>query len=329
LAGGLPEASALSSYSGAAEIVCLIKPGESWSALSGIAGVRLVTGDVTDPPSLAAFLERGRDAVLIHCAGLIHPRWSARDFARVNAAGTQNVVDTAVRRGVRRLVHVSSNSPIGCNSAPDQLFDEDSPYNPYMGYGRSKQKAEDVVNAAHRAGAIETAIIRPPWFYGPNQPPRQTLFFRMIREGRFPIVGSGENRRSMAYVDNICQGLLLCALKPEANGRTYWIADRQPYSMNEIVSTVRSVLRDDFGLSVRERQPRLPGIVADAAWLADSVLQAGGLYVQKIHVLSEMNKTIACSSARARRELGYEPTIDLREGMKRSVEWLLSSGIRI
>jgi nucleoside-diphosphate-sugar epimerase len=291
--------------------------------------VTLVAGDVTDPGSLDAFLERGRDAVLFHCAGLIHPAWSSRDFARVNAAGTRNVVDAAARAGVRRFVHVSSNSPLGCNPAPDHVFDEASPYRPYMGYGRSKKEAEDAVNAAQRSGALETAIIRPPWFYGPYQPPRQTLFFRMIREGRFPIVGSGENRRSMAYVDNICQGLLLCALKPEANGRTYWIADRRAYSMNEIVSTVSTVLREDFGLPVSDRRMQLPGFVGDAAQLADAVLQSSGLYVQKIHVLSEMNKTIACSTARAQRELGYDPVVELREGMRRSIEWVLSTGAAI
>jgi nucleoside-diphosphate-sugar epimerase len=89
---------------------------------------------------------------------------------------------------------------------------------------------------------MECVIIRPPWFYGPGQPPRQTEFFRMIRDGRMPRVGSGENRRSMAYTDNIVQGLLLCERTPAAAGRTYWIADRHAYSMNEIVQTVGDVL---------------------------------------------------------------------------------------
>jgi nucleoside-diphosphate-sugar epimerase len=126
---------------------------------------------------------------------------------------------------VRRFVHVSSNSPIGVNASPSEVFDENAPYAPYMHYGRSKMLAEQAVKAA---GDLETVIIRPPWFYGPNQPARQTTFFTMIRTGKVPLVGSGENRRSMAYVDNICQGLLLCESVPAARGQTYWIADRRP-----------------------------------------------------------------------------------------------------
>jgi nucleoside-diphosphate-sugar epimerase len=63
--------------------------------------------------------------------------------------------------------------------------------------------------------------------------------------------------------------------------------------------------------------------------MADATLQALGLYHQKIHVLSEMNKTIACSVARAEAELGYKPAVALEEGMRRSLAWCVSQGIKI
>jgi nucleoside-diphosphate-sugar epimerase len=59
------------------------------------------------------------------------------------------------------------------------------------------------------------------------------------------------------------------------------------------------------------------------------MLQNAGIYNQQIHVLSEMNLTIACSIERARRELGYEPLVSLREGMRRSVAWCIERGISI
>ena len=66
----------------------------------------------------------------------------------------------------------------------------------------SKMQMEMAVNEFFRAGKIETVIVRPPWFYGPNQPPRQSVFFRMIREGKAPIVGSGQNLRGQTqFVD--------------------------------------------------------------------------------------------------------------------------------
>ena len=97
-----------------------------------------------------------------------------------------------------------------------------------MAYGRSKKLMEDDLNAAHASGAVETAILRPCWFYGPEQPPRQSQFFQMIREGKAPIVGDGESRRSMSYVDNTSLGLLLAAAAPQAAGRDVLDRRRAP-----------------------------------------------------------------------------------------------------
>jgi nucleoside-diphosphate-sugar epimerase len=132
----------------------------------------------------------------------------------------------------------------------------------------------------------------------------------------------------MAYVDNICQGLLLAAATPAANGETYWIADERPYPVNEIVATVTEVL-ESFGFACKGRQTHLPAAVGAIARQVDGALQAVGLYHQKIHVLGEMDQSIACSVEKAKRELGYAPKFALREGMTASVEWCLANGQRI
>jgi nucleoside-diphosphate-sugar epimerase len=219
---------------------------------------------------------------------------------------------------------VSSNSPIGVSSSPEESFDETSPYRPYGKYGHSKMLAEQLVLAAARE--LEVVVVRAPWFYGPGQPERQSRFFDMVRTGRVPIVGSGNNRRSMAYVDNLCQGLLLCETCPAAGGQVYWIADERAYTMNEIVDTIERLLEREFGFAVAHRRAKLPGLASEIAMLADGFLQTVGLYQQEIHVLSEMNKTIACRIDKARRELGYSPRVALEEGMRRSIAWALSNG---
>jgi nucleoside-diphosphate-sugar epimerase len=66
-------------------------------------------------------------------------------------------------------------------------------------------------------------------------------------------------------------------------------------------------------------------VASEVALAVDAALQRAGLYQQKVHVLSEMNKTIACSVDKARTELGYNPGIGLREGMRRSIEWCLEN----
>jgi nucleoside-diphosphate-sugar epimerase len=144
----------------------------------------------------------------------------------------------------------------------------------------------------------------------------------MIRDGKAPIVGDGENRRSMAYVDNICHGLLLCEEVQEANGQTYWIADQRPYTMNEIVDTIERLLEAEFSQECVHKRMKLPGFMGDIAQLVDWSLQSIGTYQQKIHVLSEMNKSIACSVEKAKKELGYDPRISLEEGMRRSLRWV-------
>ena len=326
LALGLPDHQALMQPQAGLRIRCLLLPGQDSAGLKKLSSaVEIVTGDIRNPADCARFCADARGAVLFHAAGVIHPR-RVREFYEINRDGTTNLLDAAIQAGVRRAVVVSSNSPCGCNPHPDHLFDEFSPYKPYMNYGRSKMEMELAVK--QRGDKIETVIIRAPWFYGPNQPPRQTLFFQMIRDGKAPIVGSGKNLRSMAYVDNLCQGLLLAAITHGANGQIYWIADKRPYSMNEILDTVEGLLEKEFAQKCAHKRIRLPGLASEVALAVDFALQSAGLYQQKIHVLSEMNKTIACSVARAERELGYQPAVDLKEGMRRSLRWCHAQGIR-
>ena len=324
LVKGLPDVPALNNnpLSGL-RIRCLVLPGQDVANLSAISpDLDIVRGDVTAPASLDAFFQGAKNAVLFHCVGVIHPHRAA-DFERINTVGSINVWEAAARAGVKRVVVMSSNSPCGCNPHPDHLFDEDSPYNPYMGYGRSKMLMEIALRERAAKGGPETVILRAPWFYGPFQPPRQTEFFVMVRDGKGPLLGQGVNRRSMSYIDNLSQGMLLSALVPQAAERTYWIGDEKPYEMREILDTIERVLERDFKIPCRKKRLRLPSVMADAAEMADFCLQKFGLYHQKIHVLSEMNKTIACSVQKAIRELGYSPAVNLEEGMRRSIAWLM------
>lgn len=326
LTQGLAEVPGLGEPEHRAAIRALVLPGEPAADLAGADGrVTVVEGDLRNPADCARFCEGARDAVIFHLAGIIHPRRSA-EFEAVNVGGTRNLLQAAQQAGARRCIVMSSNSPCGVNPHPDHRFDESSPYRPYMGYGRSKMRMELAVQATQAAGRLQTVIVRAPWFYGPFQPPRQSEFFRMVRDGKGPVVGGGHNRRSMAYIDNLCQGLLLAAIHERANGQVYWIADERPYPMTEIIDTVERLLEREFGIPCAHRRLRLPGLASEVAMAMDWTLQALGFYHQKIHVLSEMNKTIACDIGKAKQELGYRPTVALEEGMRRSIAWALAQG---
>lgn len=308
---------------------CLILPGQDEKELLGISDrIEVIKGDIRNIADCERFTEGCTGAVMIHIAGVIHPN-KVREFYEINLQGTKNLLQSAQKDRLARVVVMSSNSPCGCNPFQDHLFDEESPYNPYMNYGRSKMLMEKAVKEAQASNQLETVIIRAPWFYGPDQPDRQTLFFTMIREGKGPIVGSGKNLRSMAYLDNLSQGLLLGAFQPQAKGQTYWIADERPYSMNEIIDTIELLLEKEFGFSVAHKRMKLPGFASTVAEIMDALLQKTGMYHQKIHVLSEMNKTIACSVEKAKTHLGYKPIIGLEEGMRRSIRSVIENGQKI
>lgn len=329
LVNGIPDCVLLKEPQKDVKIRCLVLPGEDTSRLEKISdGLEIVEGDIRRPDSMERFWERAAGATLYHCSGIIHPR-RVKDFHEVNTQGAINVYTAASAANVRRAVVMSSNSPCGSNPHKDHRFDEYSPYSPYMGYGLSKMRMEKSLTAlSQQEGSPELVIIRAPWFYGPFQPDRQTEFFRMIKDGKGPLVGGGGNLRSMAYIDNLAQGMLLAARTPVAAGQIFWIADTRPYETSEIISTIEKLLVKEFDIQCKGTRLRLPGIASDVARIVDSLLQKCGLYNSKIHVLSEMNRNIACSIEKAMRVLNYKPTVDLEEGMRRSISWMLSNDVQ-
>ena len=289
--------------------------------------VETVIGSVTDPTSLdALFADLPADTDVVHTAGVIHPA-KVSDFFAVNAHGAANVAQATHRAGLRRLVHVSSNSPFGTNPSEADIFRAHEPYNPYLGYGESKMQGELAVLAQVKLG-LDAVIVRPPWFYGPLQPPRQTTFFRLVRMGKFPKFGAGNQRRSMVYLDNLVQGIIRAELTPGTTGNGYWIADARPYTVNEIIATVGRALTDE-GYEVKPGAMTLPVIAGRVAERADRILQGAGRYQPQLHVMGEMAHSIACDVSAAQSELGYEPHFELYEGMRRSIQWCRTEGLEL
>jgi nucleoside-diphosphate-sugar epimerase len=312
----------------ASPVIALVATADQALDVATVApAVRPVVADIRRPEQVTEALTGLSGVVdVIHTAGVIHPRTCA-EFRAVNTDGTRHVVEAARAAGVRRMVHVSSNSPFGTNATNRDTFGTHEPYHPYLGYGRSKMEAELHVFDAVAEG-FDAVVVRPPWFYGPWQPPRQTTFFTMVRTGRFPVMGAGDQRRSMVYVDNLVDGVVAAELTPGVAGRGYWIADERPYTVTEIVDTVREAL-EHAGLSCSHRTLRLPVAAGRVAERIDRLVQSTGRYQQQMHVLGEMAHTIAVDISAARDELGYEPAVSLPEGMRSSVEWCLDQGLEL
>ena len=137
--------------------------------------VEWVLSDVRDEQDLSLLFHGTDHPLVIHCAGLIHPR-KIKDLYEVNLNGTLNVIRAAAAKRSKRVVVLSSNSVMGASNNPETTFDESSPYNPYMNYGRSKMLMEQRATELASTLDIDLVIIRAPWFYGPKQPTRQTFY---------------------------------------------------------------------------------------------------------------------------------------------------------
>jgi nucleoside-diphosphate-sugar epimerase len=83
------------------------------------------------------------------------------------------------------------------------------------------------------------------------------------------------------------------------------------------------------GFTVKPNRLRLPALAGRLAERADALAQRAGRYVQAVHVLGEMDKTIACDITVARQELGYDPQVALEEGMRRSIRWCKDEGLSL
>jgi nucleoside-diphosphate-sugar epimerase len=308
---------------------CLVQSQEEATLLELVSpAVDPVVGDVRDPAAVGRLFEGADGSSVFHAAAVIHPLRRTRELFDVNVGGTDIVLDAARRAGAGRFLHVSSNSPFGANPGPEHRFTEASEPNPYLAYGASKLEAERLVRRAHERGDVEAVILRPPWFYGPHQPERQSRWLRTVRRGRFPLVGDGTNRRSMVFTGNLVHGLLRAEVAEAAPGNAYWIADPEPYAMTDVLATVRAAFEAE-GMAVSGGQPRLPRQAGVVAERVDRIVQATGRYVQAVHVLGELKDTIACDIAGARADLGYDPPTTLLGGMRESIRWCRAHGVAL
>lgn len=324
LVTGLADVPALASPA-PRRIRCLVLAGTPAAALAALPpAVELVEGDVRDPRSLVPFVRAAAGATLFHLGGVVTTR-RLQDYDDVNVEGTRHVLHAAVGAGVARVIGISSDTVVGWNHRSDGVFDESAPPRPHLAYGRSKHRMEELLREAFAAGRLETVVVRPCRFYGPGQPLARTRLYRLMRQGRLPIFGGGRNLCSLSYLDNVCQVLLLAERTARAAGGTYWVADRRPYPMIEIVATVRR-LAGELGLPVNGRGLHLPGAVARGAARIERLLDRLGLRDERLHAVAHLGSTIVCSSAKAERELGYEPTVELEEGLRRALCWSRDHG---
>jgi nucleoside-diphosphate-sugar epimerase len=282
-------------------------------------GAEVVEGDLTDPASLRTAIQ-GRHLVF-HTAGWVGERGTREQAWEVNVTGTQNLVEVSLEAGLDRFVHLSSCAVYASLQAFD--IDENTPTrmrgNPYAD---SKVAAEGIVFRAHRERGLPAVVARASQVYGPGSRQFTLRPVEVIKAGKMILVNGGRYLCKPVYIDNLVDGLILCAKVPRAIGEAINLTDG-----------IAVPWRDFFGAYGRmlgvEGFPSVPFPVAWAIGLFYEIRarlrgKKSTLNRAAVRALRSRN---SFSNTKARDLIGWEPKVGLVEGMRRTETWLRAEGI--
>ncbi len=259
--------------------------------------------------------------VVIHTAAIVNNVAPAQRFWSVNVAGTANVAHAAAAAGATRLVHLSSVRVFSDVDFPDGVT-EDHPVRPDgHRYVDTKIASEQVVLQAHAGGLVPVVVLRPGDVYGPGSVPWTIWPVVGIANGSFFVPDDGAGIFSPVYVDNLVDAVVLAASEPAALGQVLTISDGLGVRNDEFFGCYAEMLGTGLPLlPAAEIRTRFEAIAAEE--------RAGGRSpTLSADTVDYLLRTGTYSIAKARRVLGYAPSVDLAEGMRRTEAWLRSVGL--
>src|SRR6266566_3453606 len=301
-------------------IRALVLPVENADKLTS-QGVEVVRGDITDASTLAPAVE-GVD-LIFHLAGMMGVWRPLADYRLVNVNGSENLYKAAQKAGVRRFVHTSSHTVYGLGygrflTEKDALRPDPDPYS------ITKAEGDRLMRRLMLKSDVETVIIRPGTFFGPGDRLHFGRMGQRIKNGKGVIIGRGDNALPFCYVTDVVQGFMLAAYHEKAPGNVYNISNDQPLTQLEMFNAIADAVG---GVRPTRHLPYLPiyygsivaeRVVARATRTKPIVTQLGAM------MFGSDNRH---SVERARRELGYEPKVDLRTGITFAAEWFNAGGM--
>ena len=258
---------------------------------------------------------------VVHAAGVTKCIDQA-DFRRINTEGTQHLVRALIALGMplRRFVFVSSLSVFGAireQQPYEEIRETDTPQ-PNTAYGRSKLEAEQWLEGVN----IPYVILRPTGVYGPRERD-YFLMAKSIKQHSDFAVGYKRQDITFVYVDDVVQAVFLACEKGQT-GRKYFLSDGQVYQS----STFSDLIREELGHPWWIRITAPIWVLRVVTFFGDLIGRMTGkisaLNNDKYHILRQRNWR--CDIEPARRELGYEPRVQLAEGVRRTIRWYKDNG---
>jgi len=256
-----------------------------------------VQRDITAPEGLAEAFQRARFDQLIHLAARAGVRPSLEEpalYQRVNVEGTVNLLESARKYGVRKIIIGSSSSVYGVNAKLP--FCEDDPIaSPISPYAASKLACEALGHVYHHLYGMDITLLRFFTVYGPRQRPDLAIhrFAQLICAGKpIQVFGDGSTARDYTYVSDTVDGIMAASAK-QFGYQIFNLGESQTVKLAYLIELLERALGKK---AVIERKPMQPGDVPITFANID----------------------------KARRLLGYEPKVKIEEGIPRFVELFLS-----
>ncbi len=275
-----------------------------------------VKADICDFERIYALMQEMQIDGVIHLAAESHVDRSIKDpftFARTNVMGTLSLLQAAKRYweslpekyADKRFYHISTDEVYGALGFDNELFTEDTKYNPHSPYSASKASSDHFVRAYHDTYGLPTIVTNCSNNYGPYQFPEKLipLFINNIRQRKpLPVYGKGENVRDWLYVEDHARAIDLIFHEGKT-AETYNIGGFNEWKnidlIHVIIKTVDRLLGNEEGASLD-----LITYVTDRAG----------------HDLR-----YAIDSTKLQRELGWEPSLQFEEGIEKTVRWYLDN----
>ncbi|MDP3980207.1 MAG: NAD-dependent epimerase/dehydratase family protein [Chlamydiota bacterium] len=281
-------------------------------------GAKVIIGSVTDQDLLKKMTKDCE--VVYHLAAAFRKiNLPKKEYWNINVEGTRKLLETALWFGVKRFVYCSTQGVHG--DIKNLPGDENSPIAPEDYYQYTKHEGEKVVLEYVEKG-LAASIIRPTAIYGPGDPGRFLIIYRLVKGGQFLMFGNGKAYYHPVYIDNLVDSFELAAEKPEAIGQAYIIADEHYYTIEELVSAIGQAI----GVDVKIRHlPFRPLWLA--AVLTEGICTPLGLEPPLFRRRVDwFRQNRAFRIDKAKKELGYIPKIDLKTGLAETGKWYRENG---
>lgn len=264
-------------------------------------------GDITSATDWSVALNAVE--VVVHLAARVHVMREVADdplteFRHVNVAATEHLARSAAAAGVRRFVYVSSIKVNGEETSNGEAYTEQSEHAPQDPYGISKWEAEQALHRVAKETGLEVVIVRPPLVYGADVKGNFAQMISVVARGVPLPFASVNNKRSLIYVKNLVDALILCATHPSAPGNTYLVSDGEDVSTSDLLRKLA------FAMDKKSHLFSCPVIL----------LKLAAKIFRKSDQVERLLGSLQVDSSKIRRELGWVPPFSVNDGLKATVK---------